>query len=92
MMESTKIPMRYFATNNYGKCETKQSETSSVMIEMYTIVKQHATPFTPLFTVNYVTVNERLCVSVLYYTGRTSKKEAKQFANKLKNLILYFSQ
>ena len=90
-MESTKIPMRYFATNNYGKCGTKHDQSAAAVIEMYTIVKQHATPFTPLFTVNYVTVNERLNISVLYYTGRTSKKEAKQFAFKLKNLILSFS-
>ena len=55
---------------------------------IYNIVSQHRCSLCPLFTVNYITIGGRLCISVLYYTDLTPKTTAQVFAEKLlENLI-----
>ncbi len=58
---------------------------------IYNIVSQHAADMHPLFTVNYVTVGGRLCISIQYYTDRTSKLTAQHFTKTLTQYLIEYS-
>ncbi len=69
---------------NAGADEVHDNRKSPINITgIYNIVHQHRCSLCPLFTVNYVTVRGRLCISVLYYTDLASKSTAELFAKKL---------
>ena len=79
--------------NNYGCVNTKQQDNAEDHLveatSLFNVVTEHNSPLTSLFTVNCVTINGRMCISVLYYTHQTSPRTAQEFAAKLKNILTF---
>ncbi len=75
--------------NNYGKCPSRGSASDLVHLTgCFSAISEHKRG--PVFSINAVTVEGRLCLSFLYFTNITSKEMACNFANAVKYKILKY--
>ena len=77
------------AFNNYGRVNTKQQDQLVKATSLFNVVTEHNFPMVSLFTVNCVTINERMCISLLYCIHQTSPSTAQEFATRLKNILTF---